>query len=330
MEKVDAKKKKYIIIIIIIVCLLLCIGIVYLFVNKSKNKVKDNDRSTTSTTISTTIPLEGTTRKALKNTIKIEDSIFSDVADNFKNINNINYNKKFDSLVTYEKDNNLVYTNLIIENEKLYEVYEKEIKINSGYLSDKKLKKLIVIPDEGSFLVYVLTTDGYLYLNDYYKVDSFKKVSSSLKIDDFTFIDYGGNYTGDCYYSNILLIKSDNQDYILTSAGPELYSKYKKELSLLTYPFCFADTKFKVNYSMKLIDIITNKPVLDNDNEEISVDYMVRDTSYIYVVNSKYLYIYDYVTEKFDKKEIKKISKESNGLSILLKDGDQYDLVQSN
>lgn len=43
MEKESSKKKKYIIIIVSIIALILCIGIVYLIVNKSKNKVNDNN-----------------------------------------------------------------------------------------------------------------------------------------------------------------------------------------------------------------------------------------------------------------------------------------------
>ena len=108
------------------------------------------------------------------------------------------------------------------------------------------------------------------------------------------------------------------------------HDNYKKNLNLLAYPFCFADIEFKVNYNMKLIDYITNKAVLDSDKEEISVDYMVRDNDYIYVVNSKYFYRYDYVTEKFDKYPINKITKKKNGLTVLLDNGDQIDLNQQN
>ena len=330
MEKVSSKKKKYIIIIVSVITLILCIGIVYLIVNKSKNKVNNNDSKSTSIT-STTINAETTTtHKPEKITIKVEDYIFSDISENFKNINDVDYNKKSDNNITYEKDNDLVYAKLSVENGILYESIDKNPKVESGYLKDKSIKKLYVIPDEGSYLVYVLTSDGNIYLNENYKVDNFKKVSSSIKADDFTFISYGGTYTGECSYADILIVKSGNHDYIITSSGPELYDNYKKKLNLLAYPFCFADIKFKVNYNMKLIDYITNKAVLDSDKEEISVDYMVRDNDYIYVVNSKYFYRYDYVTEKFDKYPINKITKKKNGLTVLLDNGDQIDLNQQN
>ena len=330
MDKVSSKKKKYIIIIVSVIALILCIGIVYLIVNKSKNKVNNNNSKSTSIT-STTINAETTTtHKPEKITIKVEDYIFSDISENFKNINDVDYNKKSENNITYEKDNDLFYAKLSVENGILYESIDKNPKVESGYLKDKSIKKLYVIPDEGSYLVYVLTSDGNIYLNENYKVDNFKKVSSSIKADDFTFISYGGTYTGECSYADILIVKSGNHDYIITSSGPELYDNYKKNLNLLAYPFCFADIKFKVNYNMKLIDYITNKAVLDSDKEEISVDYMVRDNDYIYVVNSKYFYRYDYVTEKFDKYPINKITKKKNGLTVLLDNGDQIDLNQQN
>ena len=108
MDKVSSKKKKYIIIIVSVIALILCIGIVYLIVNKSKNKVNNNDLKSTSIT-STTINAETTTHKPEKITIKVEDYIFSDIAENFKNINDVDYNKKSDNNITYEKDNDLVY-----------------------------------------------------------------------------------------------------------------------------------------------------------------------------------------------------------------------------
>ena len=57
---------------------------------------------------------------------------------------------------------------------------------------------------------------------------------------------------------------------------------------------------------------------------------MVRDNNYIYIINSKYFYKYDYVTEKLEKSAIDKITKKENGLSINLKNKDQIDLIQEN
>ena len=149
MDKVSSKKKKYIIIIVSVIALILCIGIVYLIVNKSKNKVNNNDSKSTSIT-STTINAETTTHKPEKITIKVEDYIFSDIAENFKNINDVDYNKKSDNNITYEKDNDLVCAKLSVENGILYESIDKNPKVDSGYLKDKSIKKLYVIQDEGS------------------------------------------------------------------------------------------------------------------------------------------------------------------------------------
>lgn len=331
MKKIDSKTKTYLVIIFIIICLL-CIGLIYFIVNKSKNKVNVDKLSTSTTSNLTTSAVTelSTSKKSQKITVKIEDYIFSDIAENYKNINNVDYSKKSDNNITYEENDNLVYAKLSIENGILYESIDKNPKVESGYLKDKNIKKLYVIPDEGSYLIYALATDGNLYLNDNYKIENFKKVSSSIKIDDFTFISYGGTYTGECSFSEILIVKSENQDYIITSEGPKLYDNYKKNLNLLTYPFCFADIRFKVDYKMKLIDYANNKLVLDSDKEEISVDYMVRDNNYIYIINSKYFYKYDYVTEKLEKSAIDKITKKENGLSINLKNKDQIDLIQEN
>ena len=203
---------------------------------------------------------------------------FIDAQKNYKEINEVNYNLKNNSVFEITSDG---YYNSFMN------VYDSMIKICD-------IKKFVQIDDDS---VAFVTNDNKLYIYNYLCdcLDAFFHLDN---VSDITYKYFGGVYTGDCSSNIDLIVKIDNQDYVYDYENKDLilFKDYLKNdfIQLGAYPVCDKDVMYYLDYNRKLYWSIDNEKVLpvkkSGASKELKIDYIINYENKLYVVADNSFY----------------------------------------